>query len=163
MNPYFTPQPDGVGIEIKTDTEADELRSYVGRKKHRRRTWCAIERKSGVILARHNGRRTDESCSLLMDRLSVFPVTRYYKDDWRSYRKYISPLKHIVGKADTWKTERKNLNFGTHIRRLNRKTICFSKNEKVHDNVIGMYINRYYFENGRYSESVWSTDLSHHL
>jgi hypothetical protein len=23
--------------------------------------------------------------------------------------------------------------------------------------VIGMYINRYYFENGRYSDSTWST------
>ncbi|MDR2765834.1 MAG: IS1 family transposase [Tannerella sp.] len=23
---------------------------------------------------------------------------------------------------------------------LNRKTVCFSKNEQMHDNVIGMYI-----------------------
>ncbi|MGX9726482.1 MAG: IS1 family transposase [Candidatus Electronema sp. VV] len=52
------------------------------------------------------------------------------------------------------KVERRNLNFRTHIKRLNRRTICFSKNEKIYDNVIGMYINRYYFENGRYSEST---------
>jgi hypothetical protein len=25
-----------------------------------------------------------------------------------------------------------------------------------------MYINRYYFENGQYSENTWSTDLSHY-
>ena len=107
-----------------------------------------------MILARHNGRRTDESCSFLMEKLSVFGITRYYTDDRRSYRKCIPASKHIAGKADTWRTERKNLNFRTHIRRLNRKTICFSKNEKVHDNVIGLYINRYYFENGRYSENA---------
>ena len=89
-----------------------------------------------------------------MEKLSVFGITRYYTDDRRSYRKCIPASKHIAGKADTWRTERKNLNFRTHIRRLNRKTICFSKNEKVHDNVIGLYINRYYFENGRYSENA---------
>ncbi|MGX9727383.1 MAG: IS1 family transposase [Candidatus Electronema sp. VV] len=38
--------------------------------------------------------------------------------------------------------ERRNLNFRTHIKRLNRRTICFSKNEKIYDNVIGMYIDR---------------------
>ena len=89
-----------------------------------------------------------------MDRLSAFSVNGYYTDDWQSYRKYIPPSKHIIGKADTWKIERKNLNFRTHIKRLNRKTICFSKNEKIHDNVIGLYISRYYFENGRYSDSA---------
>ncbi|MCI5142393.1 MAG: hypothetical protein D3909_11895 [Candidatus Electrothrix sp. ATG1] len=112
----------------------------------------AIERNTGVILAWHNRRRTGESCSFLMEKLSVFSVTRYYTDNWQIYRKYIPSSKHIIGKADTWRIERKNLNFRTHIKRLNRKTICFSKNEKIHDNVIGMYINRYYFKNGRYSE-----------
>ena len=159
MNPYFTPRLDGassagIGVEIKTDAEADELWSYVGNKKNQRRTWYAIERNTGVILARHNGRRTDESCSFLMEKLSVFRITRYYTDDRRSCRKYIPSERHIIGKADTWRTERKNLNFRMHIKRLNRKTICFSRNEKVHDNVIGLYINRYYFENGRYSDSA---------
>jgi IS1 transposase len=46
---------------------------------------------------------------------------------------------HVIGKDNTWKIERKNLNFRTHIKRLNRKTICCSKNEKIHDNVIGKY------------------------
>jgi insertion element IS1 protein InsB len=159
VNPYFTPGLDGtssagIEVEIRTDAEADELWSYVGNKKKQRWTWYAIERNTGVILAWHNGRRTDESCSLLMEKLSVFPVTRYYTDDWQSYRKYIPSSKHIIGKADTWRIERRNLNFRTHIKRLNRKTICFSKDEKIHDNVIGMYINRYYFEKGRYSESA---------
>jgi len=45
---------------------------------------------------------------------------------------------HRIGKDRTWKIERKNLNFRIHIKRLNRKTICFSKNELIHDNVIGM-------------------------
>ncbi|MGX9728984.1 MAG: IS1 family transposase [Candidatus Electronema sp. VV] len=61
--------------------------------------------------------------------MSVFPAARFYTDDWKSYRKYIPPSKHVIGKADTWRIERRNLNFRTHIKRLNRRTICFSKNE----------------------------------
>lgn len=38
--------------------------------------------------------------------------------------------------------------------RLNRKTICFSKNEEIHDNVIGMYIEKYYFKHGKFSDAV---------
>ncbi|MGR0481310.1 MAG: IS1 family transposase [Candidatus Electronema sp. V4] len=35
--------------------------------------------------------------------------------------------KYAAGKANTWKAERRNLNFRTHLKRLNRKTVCFSK------------------------------------
>jgi len=31
------------------------------------------------------------------------------------------------------------------LKRLTRKTICFSKSEEVHDIVIGLFINRYEF------------------
>ena len=41
--------------------------------------------------------------------------------------------------------ERKNLNFRTWIKRLARKTICFSKLEKMHDIVIGLLINKVEF------------------
>jgi IS1 family transposase len=49
--------------------------------------------------------------------------------------KYISSNRHGIGKDRTWKTECKNFNFRTYLKRLNRKTICFSKNEQIHDNV----------------------------
>lgn len=154
MNPHFAARLSGLPpyeVEIEIRVEADEFWSYVGNKKNQRWTWHAVERKSGVVIAWHNGRRTDESCSCLMEKISVFPAARFYADDWKSYRKYIPPSKHVIGKSDTWRIERRNLNFRTHIKRLSRRTICFSKNEKIHDNVIGMHINRYYFESGRYS------------
>ncbi|WP_447874715.1 IS1 family transposase, partial [Serratia fonticola] len=42
--------------------------------------------------------------------------------------------------------ERHNLNLRTHIKRLARKTICFSKSEEMHDKIIGSYltINHYH-------------------
>jgi transposase-like protein len=36
----------------------------------------------------------------------------------------------------------------TRIKRLVRRTICFSKTERMHDLVIGLFVNRYEFERG---------------
>jgi len=157
VNPYFLwPEftPPFLDVEIRLGAEADEFWSYVGSKANQRWTWYALERVSGAVLAWQNGKRTDENCARLMEKLSIFPIRFFYTDNWQSYGKYISPEKHVIGKDNTWKIERRNLNFRTHIKRLNRKTICFSKNEKIHDNVIGMYIHRYYFVGGCYSDSV---------
>jgi len=51
----------------------------------------------------------------------------------------------VVGKRKTQKIERKHLVLRTRIKRLARKTICFSKTELMHDLVIGLFINRYEF------------------
>ena len=53
--------------------------------------------------------------------------------------------KHHVGKENTQKIERKHINLRTRIKRLVRRTLCFSKTEQMHDLVIGLCINRYEF------------------
>ena len=133
--------------------EADEFWSYVGKKSNQRWTWYAIEREQGRLLAHQNGRRTDAVCKLLMQKLANFPIRTYYTDNWQSYAKYISAAQHVIGKRDTWKIERKNLNFRTHLKRLHRKTICFSKDETLHDTVIGLYIERHYYKNFSYAKT----------
>ena len=42
-------------------------------------------------------------------------------------------------------TRSKHINLRTRIKRLVRRTICFSKTECMHDLVIGLFINRYEF------------------
>jgi len=118
----------------------DEFWSYMQNKTNQRWTCYAIDKKSGYILAWHNGKRRDKDFLVLWELLKPLNIERYYTDDWGSYSKYIPSHQHQIGKDETWKIERKNLNFRTHIKRLNRKTICFSKNETIHDNVIGLYI-----------------------
>ena len=51
----------------------------------------------------------------------------------------------MIGKQNTQKIERKHLTLLTRIKRLARKTICFSKSIVMHDIVIGLFINRYEF------------------
>ena len=78
--------------------------------------------------------------------LESFKINRYYTDNWGSYERYIDTNKHEVGKSNTQKIERKNLNLRTWIKRLTRKTICFSKSEEMHDIVIGLLINKVEFK-----------------
>ncbi len=142
------------GCEIEIRVEADEFWSYVGNKDNQRWTWYALDRANGVILAHQNGRRTDEMCEQLLAKLDIFPITAYYTDGWQSYAKYIPAEQHHVGKKDTWKIERSNLNFRTRLKRLHRKTICFSKNETIHDNVIGLFIEQEYYSNRGYAQAA---------
>lgn len=60
---------------------------------------------------------------------------------------------YTIGKDLTWKIERQYLNIRTPIKRLNRRTFCFSKNEKIHDNVIDMYIVKYCYKLGAFREN----------
>jgi insertion element IS1 protein InsB len=141
-------------VEIYYTAEMDEFWSFVRTKSNQRWRWYAMDKASGIILAWHNGGRTDTDFQKLLGHLENIPIDLYYTDDWGAYKRYLPENKHRIGKNKTWKIERKNLNFRTHIKRLNRKTICYSKNEKIHDNVIGMYVERYYFKTGLYRNSA---------
>ncbi|MDR1581688.1 MAG: IS1 family transposase [Prevotellaceae bacterium] len=37
--------------------------------------------------------------------------------------------------------------------KIRLKTVCFSKNEQIHDNIIGMYIEKYYYKTGTYGNN----------
>ena len=65
--------------------------------------------------------------------------------DWGAYSRHIDLSQHIIGKRHTQKIERKHLTLRTRIKRLARKTICFSKSIQMHDIVIGLFVNRFEF------------------
>ena len=65
----------------------------------------------------------------------------FYTDDWGSYSRDLALANHQIGKRNTQTIERKNLTLRTRIKRLTRKTICFSKTSEMHDIVIGLVIN----------------------
>ena len=128
------------------NAQADEQWSYVGKKTHQRWLWYAIEAATGVVLSFVFGRRQDCVCEQLMTKLGAFNIRTFYTDDWASYSKYIPQDKHVIGKQNTQKIENRNLLLRTRIKRLARKTICFSKSEILHDGVIGLFINKYCFQ-----------------
>ena len=134
-----TPEPR-VPPRIK-ELEIDEQWSFVDHKKQQNWLWYALNRRTGRIAAFWIGRRTDASCRQLCQKLAPCDVFEFYTDQWKSYTKFIDPQFHFVGKTGTQNIERKNLNFRTHLKRLQRKTIGFSKSAEMHYNVIKLYIH----------------------
>lgn len=134
-----------VDIQKVESVELDEMWSFVGSKENQRWLWHAIDHATGEILAYVFGRRRDTVFLKLKELLEPFGITRFYTDDWGAYERHLPPEEQIVGKRNTQKIERKHLTLRTRIKRLTRKTICFSKIERMHDIVIGLFINRYEF------------------
>jgi len=147
--------PDHVEVEVgRADeldqrrgwsSELDEMWSYVRAKSNPRWLWPAIDHPTGAVLAYVFGRRQDAVFLQLKALLEPFGMTRYDTDGWGAYDRHVEPDKHTVGKENTQKIESKPTTLRTRIKRLVRRTICFSKTERMHDLVIGLLINRYEF------------------
>jgi insertion element IS1 protein InsB len=119
--------------------------SFVQKKAQQRWLWHAIDHDSGEILAYVLAPHEDAAFVQLKVLLEPFGITQFYTDGWGTYERHLDPSLHTVGKQHTQKIERKHLTLRTRIKRLARKTICFSKSILMHDIVIGLFINRYEF------------------
>jgi insertion element IS1 protein InsB len=144
-----TLNPDKVAWALErageAEAEMDEMWSFVGHKGNPRWLWHAIDHSTGKVLAYVFGRRKDEVFLQLKGLLEPFGLTRDYTEYWGAYTRHLAPDMHSPGKHHTQKIERKHLTLRTRIKRLARKTICFSKTTQMHDIVLGLFVNRYAF------------------
>ena len=134
-----------VVITRHKEAELDEMWSFVQNKSNQRWLWHAIDHMTGEVFAYVLGSRKDEVFRELKKRLEPFGIKKFYSDDWGAYQRGLDPESHCIGKSNTQKIERKHLTLRTRIKRLARKTICFSKTIKMHDIVMGLFVNRYEF------------------
>ncbi|SPZ69348.1 iso-IS1 ORF2 [Shigella dysenteriae] len=104
-----------------------------------------ITPKQGGVLAYTFGPRTDETCRELLALLTPFNIGMLTSDDWGSYGREVPKDKHLTGKIFTQRIERNNLTLRTRIKRLARKTICFSRSVEIHEKVIGTFIEKHMF------------------
>lgn len=122
------------------EVEVDEMWSFVEKKEHQAWLWYVFEARTRKILAWVVGRRSDETCRRLLAKLEGCHITRFCTDYWESYEKLMDSFKHWVGKQWTQHIERNNLNFRTRLKRLQRRTICFSKSADMHEAVLKLFI-----------------------
>ncbi len=111
------------------------------RKNGKRWLWYAYDKESGKILAFQIGKRNEKSCKALLKKLSHLEIEKFCTDDWKSYKQCIPEEKHTVSKWKTTHIERKNRDFRTHLKRLCRETVCFSKKDDMHYGIIKAYIH----------------------
>jgi insertion element IS1 protein InsB len=125
--------------------EVDEMWSFVGKKQEPRWLWHAIDHGTRKVLAYVFGRRKDEVFLQLKALLESFGIRRLFTDRWGAYARHLAPETHMPGKRNTQQIERKHLTLRARIKRLARKTICFSRSCVMHELVLGLYLNRVEF------------------
>jgi insertion element IS1 protein InsB len=134
--------PEQVEVEIGRSEELDEMWSDVRSKAHPRWLGHAIDPHTGQVLAYVWGRRKDDVFLKLQTLLAPFGITKFYTDGWGAYERHLAAAQHQGGKEHTQKIESQHINLRTRIKRLVRRTLCFSKPERRHALVSGLFINR---------------------
>lgn len=119
--------------------------SFYHDKKHQIWLWWAVDHATNVPLAYTFGTREHRYLDELLDLLSSFNIGKVYSDDNYAYHDKISADILETGKRNTQQIERQHLTLRTRIKRLCRKSICFSKSEIIHKAVIGTFINTFFF------------------
>ena len=119
--------------------------SYYHDKSHQLWLWWAVDHETNIPLAYTFGTREHKCIDELLSLLKPFPIGTVYADNNYAYKERISTHILVSGKKNTQKIERDHLTLRTRIKRLCRKTICFSKNKDIHTAVIGTFINTFFF------------------
>jgi len=119
--------------------ELDEMRVVVGYKKREAWITYAINRHSKKVISFIIGRRTKENISKVTKYILLLHPQKVFTDKLKTYKKLIPSQKHNTKKQNTTVIERNNLTLRTHLKRLSRKTICFSKNFEMLEATLKLY------------------------
>ena len=120
----------------------EERWSFAESKATARWLWHALDHRTGRVLAYVVGTRKDAMFLKLKALLAPLGITHYYTDKAGVYQRHLPPEQHTVGKLPRQKIERTHLTLRTRLKRLARKTLCFSRSRVMHDLLIGLYMNR---------------------
>ena len=126
-------------IGIGKSYEVDEMRTYIGKKSKLRWIVYALDRESKTVVSFNVGRRTNRTLKYVIRSLELSNARKIYTDKLKNYRYIIHTKIHNTHIHSTNHIERHNLSVRTHLKRLNRKTICFSRSLMVLMAVLRIY------------------------
>lgn len=129
-------------IESNQEYEVDELKTFIGNKKNESWVMYAINRRTKQVFGLTVGRRTKENLRKVIDVLLKLNPKKIYTDGLNMYPGLIPKKIHRKSRKILAFIERKNLTLRTHIKRLNRKTICYSKSEGMLRSSVLLYLYR---------------------
>ncbi|WP_408074297.1 IS1 family transposase [Flavobacterium rhizophilum] len=119
--------------------EVDEMCTYIRHKRNFIWLVYALDKKSKTVVSFNVGKRTNKTLSRVVDTLKLSEAKKVFTDKLKNYRYLIDGDLHSVKRFGTNNIERKNLTLRTHLKRLNRRTICFSKSLLVLISVLKIY------------------------
>ena len=119
--------------------EVDEMWTFQGSK--HRPLWIgyALDRKSRKVVAFNIGSRSIEMLTPIFKSVNDAKPKKVFTDYLVHYLSLVPCKIHIRGKRNTNHIERHNLNLRTHLKRLNRKTICFTRSTAILAAILKIY------------------------
>lgn len=126
-------------ISYERTHQMDELVTYVRQKNNRICLAYAIDSVTKEVVDFSVGRRNKRTLSKVVDTLLLSRSKEINTDKLNMYLSLIPKEIHKVKQRGINYIERKNLTIRTHVKRLNRRTIAYSKNQLVLVAILKIY------------------------
>ena len=126
-------------IPLGRSYQMDELFTFIGYKKHKVCIAYALDSKTKQVAGLSVGRHNKGTLRRVTERLVLSEAKVIRTDKLSFYLGLIPKEMHSVKRRGTNHIERKNLTLRTHIKRLNRRSIAYSKSLLLLSAVMKIY------------------------
>ena len=126
-------------IALNKQYELDELRFFIRKKKNTLWLVYAIDKETKEVANFYIGKRNNKTLNAVIKTLVYSKASKICTDNLKNYKFLISEKIHSVKRFSTNYIERKNLTIRTHLKRFQRKTICFSKSIPITVAILKIY------------------------
>jgi insertion element IS1 protein InsB len=120
--------------------EMDEVRLFLGNRDNEIWVIYAIERNTREAIAIKVGRRTKLNLGKVIDKILLMNPRKIRTDFLPMYKTLIPEKLHRAGKTVINLIERSNLNLRNRLKRMVRNTICFTRNAKMLEACVKIYL-----------------------
>jgi IS1 family transposase len=119
--------------------EIDEMRTFYKRKE--KLVWIvySLEKESRKIVSFNVGSRTNKTLSKVIETVTLSNPKKIYTDKLINYKYLIDNKIHNTRNRATNSIERMNLTLRTHLKRLNRRTLAFTRSVVLLSSILKIY------------------------
>ena len=125
--------------EEQKEYEVDEMTAIIGRRQEPHYIIYAINRKTKCVMDFIIGRRTKENIKVVTSRIMTLNPKKVLTDGLNIYPGLIPEPVHKVSNHGINRIERNNLTLRMQLKRLGRKTICFSRSTEMLESSLKIY------------------------
>lgn len=129
-------------IPFNQTYQIDKLCTFVRNKDNRIWVVCAYCWKNRKIVSFHVGKRTNKALSRVIQNVQNSNPKQIITDRLKNYRYLIDANLHSTKFRGINHIERMNLTLRTHLKRLNRRTLAFSRSIVMLSSVLKIYLRR---------------------
>jgi insertion element IS1 protein InsB len=126
-------------IAVNKEYEIDELRTYY--KSKDRLLWIVytLQKDTGTVVDFAIGSRTLKTLKRVTDTVLIAGAVNVYTDKLGLYGSLLPANIHCTKQYSISHLERKHLSMRTHLKRLARRTICFSRSRAMLEACVRIY------------------------